>query len=114
MIWSALAEQASPLAGRPLDVKKKQCKAAPRVAPAIRGGTQITAPGAADAIKRMVDLGIVGNGTDGVYGSFDNARVQALITDVMPVFANRGKPAKAGLQPSDLVTHEFLDKGVKL
>jgi hypothetical protein len=80
----------------------------------IRGGTQITAPGAADAVKRMVDLGIVGNGTDGVYGSFDNARVQALIADVVPVFANRGKPAKAGLQPSDLVTNEFLDKGVKL
>jgi hypothetical protein len=80
----------------------------------IKGGTQITAEGAADAIKKMVDLGIVGNGTDGVYGSFDNARVQALITDVAPVFQARGKPAKAGLAPSDLVTNEFLDKGVKL
>jgi hypothetical protein len=80
----------------------------------IKGGTQISSEGAADAVKKMVDLGIVGNGTDGVYGSFDNARVQALITDVAPVFQTRGKPAKAGLAPADLVTNEFLDKGVKL
>ncbi|HEY3061997.1 MAG TPA: hypothetical protein VGL99_23720 [Chloroflexota bacterium] len=80
----------------------------------IKGGTQITAEGAADAVKRMVDLGIVGNGSDGVFGSFDNARVQSLITDVVPVFQARGKPAKAGLTPNDLVTNEFLDKSVKL
>jgi hypothetical protein len=80
----------------------------------IRGGTQVTAEGAADAVKKMVDLGIVGNGTDGVFGSFDNARVQAFIADVAPVFAARGKPAKAGLTPADLVTNEFLDRSVKL
>jgi hypothetical protein len=80
----------------------------------IKGGTQITAAGAADAVKKMVDLGIVGNGTDGVYGSFDSARVQAMIADVAPVFEQRGKPAKAGLTPNDLVTNEFLDKSIKL
>jgi len=62
----------------------------------------------------MLSLGIVGNGTDGVYGSYDNARVLAQINDYGPVFASRGKNPKAGLQPSDLFTNEFLDKNIKL
>ena len=80
----------------------------------IKGGTQISAAGAADAVERMTSQGIVSNGTDGVYGSYDNARVQSLIDDYGPVFAQRGKPPKAGLQPSDVVTNEFLDKSIKL
>ncbi|HEV7663259.1 MAG TPA: hypothetical protein VGQ62_06960 [Chloroflexota bacterium] len=80
----------------------------------IKGGTQISAAGAADAVQKMVSLGIVSNGTDGVLGSYDNARVAALIADYGPVFAARGKAPKANLQPSDLVTNEFLDKSIKL
>jgi hypothetical protein len=80
----------------------------------IKGGTQISAPGAADAVKKMLDLGIIGNGADGVYGSFDSARVKTLIDDVVPVFSSRGKPAKEGLAPADLFTNEFLDKSIKL
>jgi hypothetical protein len=62
----------------------------------------------------MTSLGIVGNGADGVLGSYDSAQVQALITDYSPVFQSQGKTPKAGLQPSDLVTNEFLDKSIKL
>ncbi len=80
----------------------------------IKGGTQITAAGAADAVQRMVSLGIVGNGTDGVFGSYNTAQVQSLITDYGPVFEARGKAPKVGLQPSDIVTNEFLDKSIKL
>jgi hypothetical protein len=80
----------------------------------IKGGTQITAAGAADAVQKMTSLGIVGNGTDGVYGSYDMAQVQSLIADYGPVFASRGKNPKANLQPSDIVTNEFLDKTIKL
>ena len=80
----------------------------------IKGGTQITAPGAADAVQKMTSLGIVGNGTDGVFGSYDMAQVQSLINDYGPVFAARGKTPKAGLKPSDIVTNEFLDKTIKL
>jgi hypothetical protein len=80
----------------------------------IKGGTQISAAGAVDAVQKMISLGIVGNGTDGVYGSYDAARVQALISDFGPVFAARGKAPKSGLQPSDLITNEFLDKTIKL
>jgi hypothetical protein len=80
----------------------------------IKGGTQITAPGAADAVQKMTTLGIVGNGKDGVFGSYDTAQIQALISDFGPVFANRGKALKPGLQPSDIFTNEFLDKSIKL
>jgi hypothetical protein len=80
----------------------------------IKGGTQISAEGAVDAVQKMTSLGIVSNGTDGVYGSYDMARVQALIDDYVPVFQSRGKAPKPGLQPSDIVTNEFLDKSIKL
>jgi ABC-type nitrate/sulfonate/bicarbonate transport system substrate-binding protein len=80
----------------------------------IKGGTQITAAGAVDAVQKMTSLGIVGNGTDGVFGSYDMAQVQALITDYGPVFASRGKDPKPALKASDIVTNEFLDKTIKL
>jgi hypothetical protein len=62
----------------------------------------------------MVSLGIVGNGKDGVYGSYDTAQVQQLIDDYGPVYAARGKAPKAGLTPADLFTNEFLDKNIHL
>jgi hypothetical protein len=80
----------------------------------IKGGTQVSAAGAADAVQKQLSLGIVANGTDGVYGSYDTARVQSLITDYGPVFAAKGKAPKAGLKPSDIFTNEFLDKSIKL
>ncbi len=80
----------------------------------IKGGTQITAAGAVDAVQKMTSLGIVSNGADGVFGSYDMAQVQALINDYGPVFAARGKNPKAGLKPSDIATNEFLDKTIKL
>ena len=80
----------------------------------IKGGTQVSAAGAVDAVKKQLSLGIVANGTDGVFGSYDTARVQSLINDYGPVFAAKGKAPKAGLKPSDLFTNEFLDKSIKL
>ena len=80
----------------------------------IKGGTQISAAGAADAVQRIVNLGIAGNGTDGVFGSFDNDRVQSVIDDFGPVFAGRGKVPKDGLQASDIVDNEFLSTSIKL
>ena len=49
-----------------------------------------------------------------MFGSYDMAQVQGLITDYGPVFEARGKAPKANLQPSDIVTNEFLDKALKL
>src|SRR4030088_1732588 len=68
----------------------------------IKGGTQITIAGAVDAVQKMLSLGIVSNGTDGVFGSYDMAQVQALIADYGPVFAARGKVIKPSLQASDI------------
>jgi hypothetical protein len=80
----------------------------------VKGGSPITAAGAADAVQRIVSLGIAGNGSDGVFASFDNDRVQSVIDDFGPVFASRGKAPKDGLQPSDIVDNEFLSTSIKL
>jgi hypothetical protein len=80
----------------------------------IKGGTPVSAAGAADEVQKMLTFGIVSNGVDGVFGSYDTTQVQSLIEDYGPVFAARGKAPKAKLQPSDLVTNEFLDKSIKL
>ena len=80
----------------------------------IKGGTQITGAGAVDAVQKMLNLGIVGNGTDGIYGSYDAARIQSMIDDYGKVFAAKGKPPAPGLKPAELFTNEFLDKNIKL
>ena len=80
----------------------------------IKGGTQITTAGSVDAVQKMIDYGIVANGSDGVMGSYDMDRVQTLIDDYSPVFQARGKNPKPGLRPSDIVTNEFLDPTIKL
>jgi hypothetical protein len=80
----------------------------------LKGGAQTSVPGAAAAVQIMLAEGIVANGTDGVFGSFDTPRVQSLIDDLSPVFQARGKTLKDGLRPSDLVTNEFLDPSVRL
>ena len=70
--------------------------------------------GVADyAVKTMKSLGIVGNGTDGVMGSFDNARVTKLISILSPIYTKQGKPIVSDLQPSAIVDNEFLDKSIK-
>lgn len=80
----------------------------------IKGGTQISAAGAADAVQKMTTLGIVANGPDGVFGSYDMARIDSLIADFGPVFQARGKSPKAGLKSSDVATNQFLDRTIKL
>lgn len=80
----------------------------------IKGGTRVSAAGAADAVQKMTSLGLVSNGSDGVFGSYDMAQVQTLIDQYTPVLQARGKTLKPGLKPGDLVTNEFLDRGIKL
>jgi hypothetical protein len=80
----------------------------------IKGGTQISAAGGAEAVQKMLSLGIVSNGKDGVFGSYDTAQVQRDIADFGPTLEARGKTPRPGLQPSDIVTNEFLDKTIKL
>ncbi|MDT3446748.1 MULTISPECIES: hypothetical protein [unclassified Pseudofrankia] len=68
----------------------------------------------ADGSAKQKSLGLIANGTDGVLGSFDTARVQKLIGQLVPVFEAQGTKPKPGLAPSDLMTNEFLDTSVSL
>jgi hypothetical protein len=71
--------------------------------------------GAADyGVKTIKADGLVANGTDGVMGSFDDARVADLITKAVPVYTAQGATPKAGLKPSDIVTNQFLDTSIHL
>ncbi len=71
--------------------------------------------GVADyAVKTIIADGLMANGTDGVFGSFDEARVAELITKATPIYTKLGTAPKADLKPSDIYTNEFLDLTKKL
>jgi hypothetical protein len=69
---------------------------------------------AAYAVSTMKTLGIIANGTDGTLGSFDTPRMQQLIGILGPIYQAQNKPILANLQPSDLVTNQFVDTSIKL
>ena len=70
-----------------------------------------TAAYAVDTIKKD---GLVANGTDGVMGSFDTARVDDLIAKAIPVYTAQDSPPKAGLKAADIVTNDFIDANIHL
>ncbi len=71
--------------------------------------------GAADyGVATIKADGLVANGTDGVMGSFDMARVNDLIAKATPVYTAKDSPPKDGLKAEDIVTNEFLDTSIKL
>jgi len=71
--------------------------------------------GAADyGVATIKADGLVANGTDGVMGSFDMARVNDLIAKAIPVYTAQDSPPKEGLKAEDIVTNEFLDKSIHL
>ena len=49
------------------------------------------------AVQKMLSLGIVGNGTDGVFGSYDSARIQSVIADInsAETYSGNGMPLPA-------------------
>ena len=71
--------------------------------------------GVADyAVKTMIDDGLIANSPDGVFGTFDEARIADLITKATPIYTKLGSAPKAGLTPADIYTNEFVDKTKKL
>ncbi len=71
--------------------------------------------GAADyGVATIKADGLQANGTDGVMGSFDMARVNDLIAKATPVYTAQDSPPKEGLKAEDIVTNEFLDTSIKL
>ncbi|MGP9759550.1 ABC transporter substrate-binding protein [Corynebacterium sp. AOP12-C2-36] len=63
---------------------------------------------------RMRDEELVANGSDGVLGSFDEARVSEVLDIVTPIFAEQNTPVKDGVATDELATNEFLDESVAL
>ncbi|MFB7722098.1 nitrate ABC transporter substrate-binding protein [Nocardia sp. NPDC056100] len=74
--------------------------------------TPYSAGQAAFGSKALIDNGLIGNDTDGVLGSFDEARVQRLIDQFAPILRKGGSTVPAGLTARDLVDKEFLDTTV--
>jgi hypothetical protein len=71
--------------------------------------------GTADyAVATMKQLGIVGNAPDGTLGAFTDSRVQQLIGILAPIYAKQGKQTLTGLNPSDIVTNDFIDPSISL
>ncbi|MFI6868144.1 nitrate ABC transporter substrate-binding protein [Nocardia sp. NPDC050406] len=64
---------------------------------------------AAFGSRLLIDKGLIGNETDGVVGSFDEARVQRVIDEFAPILRRGGAQVPATLTARDLVTKEFLD-----
>lgn len=72
------------------------------------GGNQFT-------VDQMNELDIVANSPDGTYGSFDEDRVQHVIDITLPIFEDQNLDSfDPDVQPSDLVTNEFLDPSISL
>lgn len=71
--------------------------------------------GVADyAVETMKKDGLMANGVDGVYGTFDEARVADLIAKATPIYTKLGTAPKADLKPSDIYTLQFLDMTKKI
>jgi len=60
------------------------------------------------SVATQKELGLVGNGDDDTVGNFDLDRVQGLI-DAMRA---AGMNVPDGLEPSDIVTNEFIDESI--
>ncbi|AYG04987.1 ABC transporter substrate-binding protein [Gryllotalpicola protaetiae] len=66
------------------------------------------------AVKQMKALKIATDGSDGYVGDLDDTRVADFLKVATPIFNATGGHVKAGLQPSDLYTNQFLDKKISL
>jgi len=69
---------------------------------------------AAFAAQSMVQNQIIANGTDGTLGSFDDGRINKLISILGPIYAKDGKTIKPGLTAQDIATNQFLDPSIHL
>jgi hypothetical protein len=66
------------------------------------------------AAKQMVELGILGNESDGSVGGFDMKRVASILKTFTPLVEQSGAKVKPGLTPQDLATGEFIDPSIGL
>ena len=62
------------------------------------------------SVQAQLDLGLVGNGSDGTVGNMEEARIQGLIDKMQAA----GLEVAEGVKPSDLITNEFIDESIGL
>jgi hypothetical protein len=62
------------------------------------------------AVETMLELGLMGNGSDGVMGSMEEDRVQKVIDDIRAA----GISVPDDLVATDMFTNEFLDTSIGL
>jgi hypothetical protein len=74
----------------------------------------LSSGGNADAVQRMLDLGLVTDAGNSTIGDFDCARVDGLIEKLRPVFEAAAAALPADLACEDVVTNEFLDTSISL
>ena len=66
-------------------------------------------PALADfSVQAQIDLGLVGNGPDDTVGNIDLDRIQEVIDKITAA----GFDVREGLQPTDIVTNEFIDESI--
>jgi hypothetical protein len=80
----------------------------------VKDSAQLPLAGDTWAIKTLLTNKIIGNGADGVFGSFNAATVQGLITKLKPVFSSLHKPIKTNLTTTQIATNKFLDPKIHL
>ena len=66
------------------------------------------------SVNAMKQYGVVENGTDGTFGSFDTQRINDLIKNMAPVIKKDNWKVKPGLTADDLVTNQFLDPSIAI
>ncbi len=62
----------------------------------------------------QLKYGLVQNGSDGTFGSFDLDKVQEAIDLLVPALTEAGVSVPTDLTPDDLATNEFLDTSISL
>jgi hypothetical protein len=69
--------------------------------------------GVADfSVQQQVKLELVGN-EDGYSGGMDEARVQGVIDNLLPIFNAKGVKVKDGLTAKDIMDLQFVDKNIQ-
>lgn len=69
---------------------------------------------AAFSVEQQLELGLVGNGPDSTIGNFDEARVQKVIDNLVPIFKALNQELTKVPTAKDIVTNEFIDPSIKL
>jgi hypothetical protein len=66
----------------------------------------------AEIHRVMQEEGLVTDGTDGVFGSFDAERMERMTTLLADIYAESGVDVAEGLTAEDIYTNEFLDPSI--